>query len=120
MLYENFTGNAQIEKDLNKVCSKMDSVWWNGDKQSCLLRVENKAKYYLERDVSANMEIVEKHEDHTTVRMMYHNEIELFSFVKQWIPHVKIIDNQVLSDKLSEQLKSFLSENLTNIKISTF
>jgi predicted DNA-binding transcriptional regulator YafY len=109
MLYENFTGNAQIEEDLNKVCNKMDSVWYSGEQESCLLRVEDKAKYYLERDVPANMEIVEQYEDYTIVRMIYHNEIELFSFVKQWIPNVKIIDNPVLSDKLSTQLQDFLS-----------
>ena len=110
MLYENFTGNVQIEEDLNKVCNSMDSVWWNGEQQSCLLRVKDKAKYYLERDVSANMEIVEQYENYVIVRMSYHNEIELFSFVKQWIPNVKIIDNQTLSDKLSAQLHDFLSK----------
>ncbi len=108
MLYENFTGNTQIEEDLNKVCNKMDSVWWNGEQQSCLLRVENKAKYYLERDVPSNMEIIEQHETHDIVRMVFHNEIELFSFVKGWIPDIQIVDNKVLSDKLAEQLQSFL------------
>jgi predicted DNA-binding transcriptional regulator YafY len=56
------------------------------------------------------MEIIEEHETYDIVRMMYHNEIELFSFVKQWIPDVKIIDNQMLSDKLSAQLQDFLSD----------
>ena len=73
-----------------------------------MLRVEEKAKYYLERDVPSNMEIVEQYDTHDIVRMMYHNEIELFSFVKQWIPNIKIIDNDELSEKLSAELLEFL------------
>jgi len=109
MLYENFTGNTQIEEDLNKVCNKMDSVWYSGEQESCLLRVEDKAKYYLQRDVSTNMEIVEQHEDYNIVRMNYHNEVELFSFIKKWIPDIRIVDNTELSDKLTKQLEDFLS-----------
>ena len=109
MLYENFTGNARIEEDLNNVCNKMDSVWWNGEQQSCLLRVENKAKYYLERDVPSNMEIIEQYDTHDIVRMVFHNEIELFSFVKRWIPDIRIIGNEALAGKLSTQLKAYLS-----------
>jgi predicted DNA-binding transcriptional regulator YafY len=109
MLYENFTGNAQIEEDLNKVCNKMDSVWYSKEQESCLLRVEDKAKYYLQRDIPSNMEIVEEYDTYDIVRMMYHNEIELFSFVKQWIPDIRIVDNSELADKLSVQLQDFLS-----------
>jgi len=109
MLYENFTGNSQIEEDLNKVCNAMDSVWYNGEQQSCLLRVEGKAKYYIERNVPSNIGFVEQHDSYDIVRMVYHNEVELFSFVKGWIPDIRIIDNKVLSDKLSSQLKTFLN-----------
>jgi predicted DNA-binding transcriptional regulator YafY len=107
LLYENFTGNEQIEEDLNNVCNKMDSVWYSRDQQSCLLRVENKAKYYLERDILQTIETVEKHETYNIIRMTYHNEIELLSFVKRWIPDITILDD-VLSQKLDEELKRFL------------
>ena len=110
MLYENFTGNPQIEEDLNKVCNAMDSVWYNGEQQSCLLRVEGKAKYYIERNVPSNIGFVEQHDTHDIVRMVFHNEVELFSFVKGWVPDVRIIDNKLLSDKLDSQLQDFLSK----------
>jgi len=90
----------------------MDSVWWSGEKQECKLQVSDKAKYYLERDVPANIEILEEHESHSIVRMNYHNEIELFSYVKGWIPEIRIIDNQILSNKLSVQLQTFLSDSI--------
>ena len=109
MFYENFTGNAQIEEDLNKVCNAMDSVWYNGEREDCLLKVEGIAKYYIERDLPVTMEIVEEHDSYIFVRIFYHNEIELFSFVKSWIPHIKIIDNKILSDKLTLQLTTFLN-----------
>jgi predicted DNA-binding transcriptional regulator YafY len=112
MLYENFTADARIEEDLNKVCNSMDSVWWNGERQECLLKVTGIARYYLERDVPETMEIVESHEAYLLVRIFYHNEIELFSYVKSWIPHIRIIDNDTLMEKLSGELRWFLDEKL--------
>jgi len=40
--------------------------------------------------------------------MYYHNEIELFSYVKSWIPHMRIVDNDELMEKLAGELKAFL------------
>ena len=106
--YENFTGNAQIEEELNAMCSTMDSVWWNDEQQSCQLKVIDKAKYYIERNVPQNMKILESHDDYLIVRIMFYNEMELFAYVKSWLPWMRIIDNAALSKKLEEQLKSFL------------
>ena len=78
------------------------------DKQSCLLRVKDKAKYYLQRDNLPNMKIVEQNGEFDIVKMEFHNEVELFSFVKQWMPDIKIIDNKILSDKLTAQIEDFL------------
>jgi len=108
MLYENFTANPKIEADFNKVCSAMDSVWYNGERQECLLKVSGIAMYYIVRDIPLNMEMVEETDDYDVVRFFYHNEIELFSYVKSWIPHITIVDNDELSGKLSDELKSFL------------
>lgn len=108
MLYENFTGNPKIEKDLNKVCSAMDSVWYNGEKQECLLKVSGIAMYYIERDLPLNMEMVEETDEYDVVRFFYHNEIELFSYVKSWIPHIFIVDNDELAEKLFRDLRNFL------------
>jgi len=112
MLYENFTADAKIEEDLNKVCNGMDSVWWNGERQQCLLKVTGIARYYIERDVPEMMEIVETQEEYLLVRIFYHNEIELFSYVKSWIPHIRIVDNDTLMEKLSGELCWFLDEKL--------
>jgi len=112
MLYENFTADKKIEEEINKVCSSMDSVWWNGERQQCKLKVSGIAKYYIERDVPETMEVLETHEEHLIVRMYYHNEIELFSYVKSWIPHMQIVDNDGLMAKLSKELKLFLKETV--------
>jgi len=108
MLYENFTGNDKIEEELNKMCSSMDSVWWNGERQSCLLEVKDIAKYYIERDLPDSVELVEAHDTYLVVRFFYHNEIELFSYVKSWIPHMKIMDDVELAHKLRTELEVFL------------
>jgi predicted DNA-binding transcriptional regulator YafY len=108
MLYENFTADEKIEEEINRVCSSMDSVWWNGERQQCMLKVSGIAKYYIERDVPDTMELLKTHEEYLIVRMYYHNEIELFSYVKSWIPHMRIVDNDELMEKLMGELKSFL------------
>jgi hypothetical protein len=54
------------------------------------------------------MEVIETYEDHLIVRMYYHNEIELFSYVKSWIPHMRIIDNNEFMENLAGELKVFL------------
>ena len=112
MLYENFTADEKIEAEINKVCNSMDSVWWNGERQQCTLKVSGIAKYYIERDVPDMMEVLETHEDHLIVRMYYHNEIELFSYVKSWIPHMRIIDNGDLMEKLAGELRQFLEDSV--------
>jgi len=110
MLYENFTANPQTEEELNKVCSAMDSVWYNGERQECLLKVSGIAMYYIKRDLPLNMEMVEETEHYDMVRFFYHNEIELFSFVKSWIPHITIVNNDELSERLSKELRGFLKQ----------
>jgi predicted DNA-binding transcriptional regulator YafY len=110
MLYENFTADAKIEEDLNKVCNGMDSVWWNGERQECLLKVTGIARYYIERDVPETMEIVETHEAYLLGRIFYHNEIERFSYVKSWIAYIRIVDNDALMQKLQKELYTFLNE----------
>jgi len=108
MLYENFTADEKIEKEINLICNSMDSVWWNGEQQQCTLKVSGIAKYYIERDVPDTMEVLETHEEYLIVRMYYHNEIELFSYVKSWIPHMRIVDNDELMEKMERQLIAFL------------
>ena len=109
MLYENFTGNPKIEADIEKLCASMDSVWWNGERKSVLLEVRGIAMYYLKREIPAHMELVEEREEHYTVRFFYHHEIELFAYVKSWIPNIRILDD-VLMKKLLAEVKAFVAE----------
>ncbi len=108
MLYENFTGNETIENELNMLCNSMDSVWWNGEKRSCLLKVTDKAMYYITRDLPANMELLETHDDHLLVRIYFYNDMELFAYVKSWMPWMHIVGNEELERKLREQVEAFL------------
>jgi predicted DNA-binding transcriptional regulator YafY len=108
MLYENFTGNAEIENELNMLCSTMDSVWWNGEKRSCLLKVTDKAKHYMERNLPNTMELVEKQDAYLIVRISFYNDMELFAFIKSWIPWIQIVDNDELVKKLRMQVEEFL------------
>ncbi len=109
MLYENFTGNDAIEKELETLCKDMDSVWWNGRKRSCLLEVTDKAKEYLQRrDLPENMELVETRDDALIVRIYFYHEMELFAYVKSWMPWMRIADDAELERKLREQVEQFL------------
>jgi len=108
MLYENFAADPKVEEDLNKMCRTMDSAWWNGERHSCLLEVNGIARHYVERGMDAHIEVVKKDAEHDVVRFYYHNEIELFSYVKSWIPYIRILDD-MLAQKLEEELRQFLS-----------
>ncbi|HHH37902.1 MAG TPA: hypothetical protein ENK77_04745 [Epsilonproteobacteria bacterium] len=88
----------------------MDSVWYGGERRSCMLKVSGIARQYIERETDTHIEIIQKHHDHDRIKFYYHNEIELFSFVKSWIPYIRIIENDPLSNKLDEELKRFLAE----------
>lgn len=110
MLYENFTGDPKIEEELNKMCAAMNSVWYGGERKECLLKVSGIARYYMERDLPATMELIEKHDLYDLMRFTYHNEIELMIFVKSWIPYIRIVDNAELVEKLHTQLREFLGE----------
>ena len=86
----------------------MDSVWWNGERYSCLLKVTGIARHYVERGMDTHIEIVETDESYDIVRFYYHNEIELFAYVKSWIPYIRIIENDTLAKRLEEEVRGFL------------
>lgn len=108
MLYENFTGNESIERELDMLCRNMDSVWWNDEKRSCLLKVTDKAKAYMQqRGFPENIELLETHDEHLLVRIYFYNDMELFSYVKSWMPWMHIVGDEVLAEKLREQVEQF-------------
>ncbi len=107
-LYENFTGNPAIEKQLNALCGTIDTAWFNSNAKTVTLRASGDARYYLERHPLSHLEIIESHKSFILFHLSYYHEIELFNLVKKWLPDIEIVDDPLLSDKLDETLQAYL------------
>jgi len=107
-LYENFTGNPAIEKQLDTLCGTIDTAWFNNDAKVVTLRASGDARYYLERHPLSHLEIIESNETFILFRLSYYHEIEVLTLVKKWMPDIEIVDNPLLSDKLDQTLQAYL------------
>lgn len=104
---ESYIGVEMIAK-LQRISKEFTSPWFNDDKKSVLLRVSGDAMLYIDRKKSKELQIIEKHKDHLLVKMYYYNDIEILTFVKKWIPYIKILDNASLRKKLYKILHNYL------------
>ena len=107
-LYENFTSNPLIEKQLDTLCGTIDTAWFNNNAKAVTLRASGDARYYLERHTPSHLEIIESNETFILFRLSYYHEIEVFTLVKKWLPDIEIIGNPLLSDKLDQTLQAYL------------
>ena len=108
-LYENFTADPSLEKELNKMCNTIDSVWFKTEKQKVTLKVTSRSRYYLMRYLPTNIVLLKEDEDAVLLHFSYYHETELFDFLKHWLPDVKIMDNDILYDKFTAILQNYFT-----------
>ena len=108
-LYENFISDEATEKELEVMCNRIDSPWYDGGKHQATLRVSGDAKFYLERHLPRHMKIIEQKENDTMMHIDYNNETEVLSLVKKWLPDIEIVDNPELSIKVDEAIQVYLN-----------
>lgn len=110
-LYENFIADRATEKELEQMCSQIDSAWYSDNVHHTKLQFTGDAKLYLERHLPRDMELVATNDEFTIVQFHYNNKSEVLSIVKKWLPDIDIIDNPELSQKLDDTLHDYLSRN---------
>jgi len=107
-LFENFTGNPAIEKQLDLLSATIDTAWFNNNAKRVTLRASGDARHYLERHPLSHLELTESSEAHILFRLSYYHEVEVLSLVKKWLPDIEIVDNPLLSNKLDQTLQGYL------------
>ena len=105
---ENYISNEAIEKEIQETFAKFNSVWFDGNPKRVILEISENAKLYTERNLPKNASILSLNEKTLTIEYEYYNTTEILSFVKQWLPHVKIINNEELKKKLQEDISQYL------------
>ena len=100
----------QKEKErLERESSHYTSPWMNDDMKSVTLKVLGEAIRYIKRQDTQLYTIrEEKKSGELMIEMHYYSDIEVLSFVKQWLPDVTIVDNRELKQKLYATLESYI------------
>ena len=107
-LYENFLADEEREKELERLCDGMVSVWYDGEEKSCRLRLSGDARRYLVSNPPPNCEILDQSEQEALMLMRYYNPIEPLALVKHWLPDIRIENNDELQGKLRQTLEEYL------------
>ena len=110
-LYENFIADETTERELEQMCSQIDSAWYSDNLHYVMLQLKGDARLYLERHLLHNMKFINTDDTSATVQFHYSNESEVLGFVKKWLPDIEIYDNPELSLKLNEALHTYLKQN---------
>ena len=96
------------EKEIEDTFAKFNSVWFDGNLKSVELELVANAKLYAQRNLSKNSTVISQDDETLTISFEYYNSAEVLSFVKGWLPDIKIIDNKPLEDELKELMQRYL------------
>ena len=105
---ENYISNAAIEKEIEDTFARFNSVWFDGNVKSVELEIVANAKLYTQRNLPKNSTIISQDDDVLIINYEYYNSAEVMSFVKGWLPDIKIINNKTLENELKELMQNYL------------
>jgi predicted DNA-binding transcriptional regulator YafY len=108
---ENYISNITVEQEIENTFAKFNSVWFDGNPKSIDLEVVGNAKLYIQRNFPKQAILIKETNSKLLLQLHYYNSAEVISFVKQWLPEVKILNN----DKIKAELKDILQESLNNL-----
>jgi len=105
---ENYISNVAIEKEIQSTFARFNSVWFDGNAKSVTLEIIGNAKLYTQRNLPKNATILSQSDSILQIQLEYYNAAEVLLFVKQWLPEIKILDNEELHQQLEQTLKQYL------------
>ena len=100
--------NRLQDGDFSKKCRsslKHLSPWVSNSKKSVILKIKNPLNDLIKRKVPLNAELIAHKEEFSIIRYYYFEDIEAFSFISRYIPHIEIED-----DNLKSKVKKMLLE----------
>lgn len=99
---------GEIRKDvLDKKLKGAVSSWIAEETKIVRLRVEGEAIRYFRRKPYDMICIVDDNgedDNAITVEVNYFNEIEILRMISKWLPHITIVDDDALKEKMRERL----------------
>lgn len=103
-----FSENLEFIKLLkeNKV------TWFSNNSLEVTLQINSHvSEYFFRRALLPNQKIIEQNDKYLILSTKVSYEDELFSIVKYWIPHIKILQPTDLQTKFESILEDYLSSN---------
>ena len=98
-----------------ELLKKNEVTWFSNNTLEVTLQINaNVAEYFLRRALLPNQKIIEQNDDYLILSTKVSYEDELFSIVKYWIPHIKILNPMNLQIKFENILHDYLSSNKVN------
>lgn len=98
--------------EILQILSTEDSIWLNVTKKKVLLLVSKSAAIYFKRQkLLSQQKLVYENADGSIVvsTLMAHPE-QLFPLVRQWLPHLRILEPKELQIDLNLQLQAYLQD----------
>lgn len=86
--------------------------WFSNNNFEVTLQINaNVAEYFFRRALLPNQKIIEHNDEYLILSTKISYEDELFSIVKYWLPHIKILNPIELQTKFENILQNYLSNN---------
>lgn len=87
--------------------------WVSQTEIEVTLQIDNKvAEYFLRRELLLHQVVISHTDSYLTLSAKVSYEDEILNIVKYWLPYIKIITPNTLSDKLKDTLSRYLSNTL--------
>ncbi|AFL69632.1 helix-turn-helix transcriptional regulator [Sulfurospirillum barnesii] len=104
----NFSENPEFVELLKK----NEVTWFSNNTLEVTLQINsNVSEYFFRRALLPNQKIIEQNDDYLILSTKVSYEDELFSIVKYWLPHIKILQPTDLQTKFEKILEEYLSNN---------
>lgn len=86
--------------------------WFSNNTIEVTLQINNHiAEYFLRRGLLPNQKIIEHNENFLILSTIGSYEDEIFSTIKYWLPHIKILQPLNLQTKFENLIKNYLINN---------
>ncbi|BCD62890.1 hypothetical protein NitYY0826_C1776 [Nitratiruptor sp. YY08-26] len=108
------TGKFTPPKNLHEKISKALSIWFDPDAKPFEVRlfIDGKvAKYFKYKPLAPSQVILgQDRDDSIEISVKITHEMEIIPIIKQWLPHIKVLEPKWLDEMIKEDLQSYLSE----------
>ena len=92
-------------KELKEKSAQITSPWFNENEKKVKLKITGESVEYFRRKRDSSFIVLEDNDSEILVEMRYYNDIEVLSFIKQWLPSITVEDNKELKLKVKEMLR---------------